>query len=557
MMMPGPGGPYHVTFQASPIQQIMDQVRPRHIQLPPMQKVTETLGALGTIARQFLRRNTGSEQKGDSSEAAISTSLISSSSSSSHHHHHDLFPAATSSNANYNQPQVFSTHPLKIKPEEDEQLLSALYTLGRNVLGQNVTDTLVPMVKTMNHMGRFLPPLIYRDGRIILGTGNSTKDGGNIQNVVCTTPSQQPGRCLDISGCPSLLLDLQRLRKSLCFKALFVPGVCCPDRPENEAPMPSKPNFNTGSTSRPRPITVPTTTTTTTKRPSFTVDIITATTSTTTTTTVRPTTLFGIGGANEFPSRDCGRAETPSFRIVGGEKSTPGMFPWMAAIFLHGPKGTEFWCGGTLIGKRMVLTAAHCSKDAKQRPFSPRQFTVRLGDYDLVRTDDPSSPESYRVIKITAHPQFNGVGFYNDVALLELERDVQYSRFISPICLPTARNRFQTFEGTYPTVIGWGTNKYGGREHNALQEVKLPVWSNSDCDRAYFQPITNIFLCAGYPQGGKDACQGDSGGPLMLEMDGRWTQIGIVSFGNRCAEAGYPGVYTRLTEFLDWINANA
>lgn len=88
--------------------------------------------------------------------------------------------------------------------------------------------------------------------------------------------------------------------------------------------------------------------------------------------------------------------------------------------------------------------------------FSPRQFTVRLGDYDLARTDDPSAPESYRVVKITAHPQFNGVGFYNDVALLELERDVQYSRFISPICLPTARSRFQTFEGTYPTVIGWG-----------------------------------------------------------------------------------------------------
>lgn len=180
---------------------------------------------------------------------------------------------------------------------------------------QNVTDTLVPMVKTMNQMGRFLPPLLYRDGRIILGTGNATTDGGNIKDVVCTTPSQQPGKCLDISGCPSLLLDLQRLRKSLCFKALFVPGVCCPDRPENENPITSRPTVIGGATRRP---TTTTTTTTTTRRPNFTVEVITATPPTTTS---RPGSLGSFGGGNDFPPKDCGRAEAPSFRIVGGEKS--------------------------------------------------------------------------------------------------------------------------------------------------------------------------------------------------------------------------------------------
>ncbi len=88
--------------------------------------------------------------------------------------------------------------------------------------------------------------------------------------------------------------------------------------------------------------------------------------------------------------------------------------------------------------------------------FSPRQFTVRLGDYDLTKTDDPSSPESFRVIKIKAHESFNGVGFYNDVALLELDREVDYSRYISPICLPQGRSRLNNFVGTYPTVLGWG-----------------------------------------------------------------------------------------------------
>ena len=131
-----------------------------------------------------------------------------------------------------------------------------------------------------------------------------------------------------------------------------------------------------------------------------------------------------------------------------------------------------------------------------------------------------------------------------------------------------------------PTIVGWGTTYYGkiliknqyepvllnsflfffatgGRESTLLREVELPVWRNDDCDRAYLQPITDVFICAGYADGGKDACQGDSGGPLMLNMNGAWTQIGIVSFGNKCAEPGFPGVYTRITHFLDWINQNA
>jgi len=196
-----------------------------------------------------------------------------------------------------------------------------------------VTNAIAPVVRTVNNVGRFLPPLIYRDGRIILGSGNATTDGGTVKDVVCTTPGGNSGKCQDISGCPSLLLDLQKLRKSLCFKSLFVPGVCCPDDMALE-----QTTVVTTTTPRPRPTLRPTRYPQqgvgTTKRPG-----------------IKDVTLGG--GIND---RVCGRPEIPSFRIVGGEKSEPGMWPWMAAIFLHGPKGTEFWCGGTLITKRCVMS---------------------------------------------------------------------------------------------------------------------------------------------------------------------------------------------------------
>nr|CAD7570071.1 unnamed protein product [Timema californicum] len=253
---------------------------------------------------------------------------------------------------------------------------------------------------------------------------------------------------------------------------------------------------------------------------------------------------------------ECGQPEIPGFRVVGGEESVPGKWPWMAAIFLHGPKRTEFWCGGSLISSRHVLTAAHCTRDTRQRPFSARQFTVRLGDVDLSRDDEPSSPQTYHVTEVRAHPKFSRVGFYNDIAVMVLDQPTRRSRFVIPLCLPPQRYQRDQFVGQRPTVVGWGTTYYGGKESTVQRQAELPVWRNDDCDRTYFQPITSNFICAGYAEGGKDACQGDSGGPLMLQREASWMQIGVVSFGNKCGEPGYPGVYTRVTEYVDWIKEN-
>jgi len=387
----------------------------------------------------------------------------------------------------------------------------------------------------------------------------------------CKTPQGGDGTCRDLTACPTLLIKLENLRKSICFQSLFVPGVCCPDEATSGAsPIASLINHLVASaaaagaensktttqrptTSRPRP-TTPWPTRTTTVR-----NVVTAAA------TQRPELPYltpivnqnnqSPNQANIFAGR-CGQVLSSSFRVVGGDLAQPGMWPWMTAIYLHGPKGSEFWCGGTLINEDTVLTAAHCTLDGRQKRFRASQYTVTFGDYDL-RSQDEGQSEPFQVSEIRVHPRFTGTGFYNDLALFKLSKPVRFTQHIQPICLPSQAQRRDTFVGQVPTIIGWGTTYYGGRESTLLRQVQLPVWRNDDCDRSYLQPITEVFMCAGYADGGKDACQGDSGGPLMLQQNGAWTQVGVVSFGNKCAEPGFPGVYTRITNFLDWIATNA
>lgn len=107
-----------------------------------------------------------------------------------------------------------------------------------------------------------------------------------------------------------------------------------------------------------------------------------------------------------------------------------------------------------IISRRIHLLMLRCR-------FNARQFTVRLGDVDLRRDDEPSSPETYHVVEVRGHKKFSRVGFYNDIAVLVLDRPVKRSKYVIPLCLPPKSARSETFVGQVPTVVGWGTTYYG------------------------------------------------------------------------------------------------
>ncbi|XP_060688812.1 transmembrane protease serine 3 [Hemiscyllium ocellatum] len=259
-------------------------------------------------------------------------------------------------------------------------------------------------------------------------------------------------------------------------------------------------------------------------------------------TVVPLSTECSSGKVTSLKCLECGSRPQYTSRIVGGNVSVVGHWPWQASLHFDG----QHLCGGSIIASQWIATAAHCVVEF----MFLSSWKVYVGIAEQPLTDSAS----YIVEKIIYHKKYKGRTYDYDIALIKLARPLMFNDWIQPICLPNSGQEFA--EGTACWISGWGLTAEGDEISISLMEAQVPLISNRLCSRPeiYYKRISSRMICAGYLQGGVDSCQGDSGGPLACKENSVWKLVGITSWGAGCANQNKPGVYARVTEYLDWIH---
>lgn len=237
-------------------------------------------------------------------------------------------------------------------------------------------------------------------------------------------------------------------------------------------------------------------------------------------------------------------------RIVGGQDANITDFPWQVALMAD----TFQFCGGSIINERWILTAAHCEK--------PQLTHIRAG---VTNKTDATTGQDIPVLRQIPHPAYNDETMDSDLMLLELASPLNLSGSkAKAIPLMTAQAAASGLQnpGVIATISGWGDLSEGGIDPVILQKADVPIVSNAEASTSYDAlygagSITANMIAAGFlGTGNVDACQGDSGGPMVVRDSASTFGVrlaGVTSFGEGCARPEYVGIYTRVSQFEEWI----
>jgi len=262
-----------------------------------------------------------------------------------------------------------------------------------------------------------------------------------------------------------------------------------------------------------------------------------------------PSFVIGAGcGSRKFnqdlTSHQTRKRELAPF-VVGGINAVRGSLPWQVSVQMY--YGFHF-CGGTIIDKKWILSAAHCFSDGADG------VVIKAGEHNLAMTE--GSEQSINVEAAFVHPQYDGQTTVNDIALIKLAKELTFDDYTQPACLPKFADEDADYaEGEWLTISGWGSTRQT-RGPKTLQVATVPMISDAKCKNAYPGDISSSMFCAGkLGVGGVDTCQGDSGGPVVKKVGDKYTVLGVVSWGVGCARPDKPGVYTRVARFEDWMKS--
>ena len=246
----------------------------------------------------------------------------------------------------------------------------------------------------------------------------------------------------------------------------------------------------------------------------------------------------------------------PQADIVGGEDCDISEYPWQAAISVSANNGFYYACGASVIHEYWILTAAHCVEEDGD-VANPEDVTVTVG----TTYDSGSGGQDYEVEEVISHSSYSGGD--NDIALLKTKEPIQFNDDVKPISIICSNQVSAGAQdvGVMTTVTGWGNTSQGGQGSDILQYIEVPIidYDDPDLDFPWWADINETTeILVGAIDGGMDSCQGDSGGPVAVRNveNTDWLLMGITSWGAGCAQPGRPGVYTKVSNYINWIRSN-